>query len=220
MKYFQFLLYFCCICCRPFGECYSYPEIHLGEVDLSSNPRCEAKMQPYLNRCTNEYRYNVQKAMERANNNESSELVRRVTCCGIWTAKYCMSRAARSQPECDIKEARAFEKLPIDSDAIAVMNRQCRGLYHTSRQCSAAVSVNYISSEILFLSLLFYVFIVRRLGIWCLSFNREEMFILISHKITYSVIIWIDWKFFIYFYTFYNLHQIVTKVYIKRFLVK
>ena len=42
-----------------------YPEIDLGEADLDSNPKCRDLIQPFLNSCTNEYRYKVQKAMER-----------------------------------------------------------------------------------------------------------------------------------------------------------
>ncbi|XP_054158337.1 uncharacterized protein LOC128956644 [Oppia nitens] len=124
---------------RGGAQCGQFPEIDLGTVDLSHNPQCQLSMEPYITRCTNLYRYGVQQAMERYDFNVSAEPVKRATCCGVLRAQHCFARAARSrQPECGIREARAFEKLPIDADAVAIMNRQCDGYYLSSKVCSSS----------------------------------------------------------------------------------
>ena len=145
-----------------------YPEIDLGEVDLVSNPNCRDLIQPFLNSCTNEYRYKVQKAMERENFDENSERVRRAACCGVWVAQRCMTRAARSIRACDIKDARAFEKLPIDADAIALVDRRCHGLQYASKHCSSSVphftGINFV--VLLFLCSTLNVLVVKTFAIY------------------------------------------------------
>jgi hypothetical protein len=123
-------------------NCYYLPQINLGEVDLSKNPKCELEMQPYLTKCTVQYRKKVESAMKLANYDINSELVQRATCCGVWIAKYCVSRAVRSIKSCGIVEARAFEKLPIDSEPIAIINKHCDGYYYASKVCSMSQTIN------------------------------------------------------------------------------
>jgi len=157
MKYLVLLSSILCLW-TGWCECVYFPEINLGTVDLSHNPKCMQRMDPHISRCTRIYRYGVQKAMENSNFSEDSEAVRRATCCGVLSARLCYSKAARSIADCHIRDARAYEKLPIDADAISTMNRHCSGYYLSSKLCSSSAQPS--KSDKLFISRLVFILII------------------------------------------------------------
>lgn len=126
------------------AKCDYYSElglIDLGEADLSHNRMCLHKMQKSYIKCTEEYADKVREKLYQTDD-WNHKLVRQARCCGVLQAKRCFSSAARSIQYCGIREARAFEKLPIEKNKIYLMEKQCSDYIYGYSQCNHSNSFN------------------------------------------------------------------------------
>ena len=126
------------------AKCDYYSElglIDLGEADLSHNKMCLNRMQKFYIKCTEEYAYKVKEKLYQTDD-WNHKLVRKARCCGVLQAKRCFSSAARSIQYCGVREARAFEKLPIEKNKIYLMEKQCSDYIYGYSRCNNSNSFN------------------------------------------------------------------------------
>jgi hypothetical protein len=140
------------------------PRIDLGEVDLSDSPNCENQLKKHRYECEANYREKVNKTLIKHGMNERSESVKREVCCGIWSAKACVIKAAMDTPDCGPDVAKLYRALPTDSHIKEEVADMCSEYSENTFICSQPKSYStgfwFIVLLIFLLTIvLFYLFI-------------------------------------------------------------
>ncbi len=155
------LLLFCFIVCQVKGlnlfKPDRIPRIDLGEVDLSDSPNCENQLKEYRYECEANYIEEVFKTLTEHEMNERSESVKRKVCCGIWSAKACVIKAAMDIPDCGPEVAKRYRALPTDPHIKEEVLDTCSEYGENTPICSQPKSY---SSGFWFIALLIFLLII------------------------------------------------------------
>jgi hypothetical protein len=133
------------------------PRIDLGEVDLSDSLNCENQLKKHRYECDDNYREKVIKKLIIHGMDERSESVKREVCCGIWSAKACVIKAAMDTPDCDPDVANRYQALPTDPHIKEEVLDMCSEYGENTPICSQPK--NY-SIGFWFISLLIFLFLL------------------------------------------------------------
>jgi hypothetical protein len=133
------------------------PRIDLGEVDLSDSPNCENQLKKHRYECETNYREEVYKTLIKHGMNERSESVKREVCCGVWSAKDCVIKAAMDIPDCGPEVAKRYRALPTDPHIKEEVLDMCSEYGENTPICSQPKSY---SSGFWFIALLIFLLII------------------------------------------------------------